>query len=206
MSDLLVLHALRIKGVSGPEAICTSTGLSIDEVVPRLSQLEAMGFIRKREGVVAGWSLTESGRRRDRELIDNELLLANQISELSNIYKDFRPLNSTFLKVCTDWQIKETDGVQVVNRHDDPSYDQLVLTSLFEIAQLLEPILLSLGTALARFCPYIVRLRTAIAHVADGDTQWFTGPLVDSVHTVWFELHEDLLTTLNVPRSSEVGS
>ena len=29
-----------------------------------------------------------------------------------------------------------------------------------------------------------------------GDPDWFTRPTVDSYHTVWFELHENLLATL----------
>ena len=33
--------------------------------------------------------------------------------------------------------------------------------------------------------------------------EWFTKPVIDSYHTVWFELHEDLLATLGIERASE---
>ena len=38
-----------------------------------------------------------------------------------------------------------------------------------------------------------------------GDTDWFTKPMIPSYHTVWFELHEDLLATLGIERGSEGG-
>jgi hypothetical protein len=36
-----------------------------------------------------------------------------------------------------------------------------------------------------------------------GDTDWFTKPMIPSYHTVWFEMHEDLLSTLGIERGSE---
>ncbi len=46
-------------------------------------------------------------------------------------------------------------------------------------------------------------LSAALARVRTGDSQWFTSPAVESYHTVWFELHEDLLQTLGINRSDE---
>ena len=36
-----------------------------------------------------------------------------------------------------------------------------------------------------------------------GETDWLTKPIIDSYHTVWFELHEDLLATLGLERGHE---
>jgi hypothetical protein len=33
-----------------------------------------------------------------------------------------------------------------------------------------------------------------------GDERWLTTPMIGSYHDVWMELHEDLLTTLDVSR------
>ena len=33
--------------------------------------------------------------------------------------------------------------------------------------------------------------------------EWFTRPMIDSYHTVWFELHENLLATLGIERARE---
>jgi hypothetical protein len=43
-------------------------------------------------------------------------------------------------------------------------------------------------------------------NLASGDRDWFTKPTIDSYHTVWFELHEDLLATLGIDRISERAS
>jgi hypothetical protein len=39
--------------------------------------------------------------------------------------------------------------------------------------------------------------------VHGGDHDWFTMPVIDSYHTIWFELHENLLATLNLERADE---
>jgi hypothetical protein len=38
--------------------------------------------------------------------------------------------------------------------------------------------------------------------VQAGDAAYFAAPMIASYHTVWFELHEDLLATLGIARSS----
>ena len=61
-------------------------------------------------------------------------------------------------------------------------------------------------TALAahapRFAPYAGRLGAALAAVHGGDARYVANPRVDSLHQIWFELHEDLLATLGRSRTS----
>ena len=38
-----------------------------------------------------------------------------------------------------------------------------------------------------------------------GEKDWFTKPTIDSYHTVWFELHENLLATLGIERGKETS-
>ena len=66
-----------------------------------------------------------------------------------------------------------------------------------------QPICADLGLALERFASYAGRLGGAIDKVRAGDVDWFTKPMIASYHTVWFELHEDLLATLGIDRSAE---
>jgi hypothetical protein len=60
-----------------------------------------------------------------------------------------------------------------------------------------------LGGALDRYRPYGPRLGHAVERVRAGDGAWFTAPAIPSYHTVWFELHEDLLATLGLDRAAE---
>ena len=56
---------------------------------------------------------------------------------------------------------------------------------------------------LPRFARYAPRLTNAVDRVRAGEVDWFTKPVLDSYHTVWFELHEDLLATLGIERGEE---
>jgi hypothetical protein len=39
--------------------------------------------------------------------------------------------------------------------------------------------------------------------VKSGDTTWLTRPIIDSYHTVWFELHEELILAAGLTREDE---
>ena len=54
-----------------------------------------------------------------------------------------------------------------------------------------------------RFAVYQRELRAALRRVDEGEHEWLTSPRIDSYHTVWMRLHEDLLLALGVERSSE---
>ncbi len=62
-----------------------------------------------------------------------------------------------------------------------------------------------LAEALERFGGYGERLAHAVDQVQAGEKDWFTKPTIDSYHTVWFELHENLLATLGVERGKETS-
>jgi hypothetical protein len=53
---------------------------------------------------------------------------------------------------------------------------------------------------------YSAKLRAALDHVHGGQTQWLSRPLIDSYHTVWFELHEELILAAGLTRESEAKS
>ena len=60
-----------------------------------------------------------------------------------------------------------------------------------------------LGGVLDRLAGYSERYESALARARDGEREWVDGLGRDSCHTVWFQLHEDLLATLGIPRGHE---
>jgi hypothetical protein len=56
-----------------------------------------------------------------------------------------------------------------------------------------------------RFALYGTRLTTALDRVLGGNPAYVADTL-DSYHTVWFQLHEDLLVTLGISREEERGA
>jgi hypothetical protein len=115
-------------------------------------------------------------------------------------YERFLPLNRELVRVCTDWQVR-AGGVP--NDHRDARYDWSVLDRLRAIDERVGPIASRLGRLVERFATYRPRLRAALAHVDRGDTDWLNSPRLDSYHTVWMQLHEDLLLAIGADRANE---
>jgi len=115
-------------------------------------------------------------------------------------YERFLPLNRELLRVCTDWQVRPGG---VANDHRDARYDWAVLDRLHALDERIAPIASRLGRRIERFATYRPRLRAALARVDEGDTEWLSSPRFDSYHTVWMQLHEDLLLAIGADRARE---
>jgi len=199
---LLVLHALRVKGLAEAEDVAVAIGTAAGEVTNVLDELAADGLAQHREGRVTGWGLTSAGRAREAELVAEELAGVDRDC-VEACYRRFLPLNREVLAACTDWQIKEVGDSHVLNDHADAAYDDAVRVRLYAAHETAEPLLAELADTLPRFAPYRPRLANAVARVRAGEHDWLAQPRIDSFHTVWFELHEDLLSTLGLERSKE---
>lgn len=180
-SRLLALHELRVKGY-------------VDRDDERFLELEREGLARRRP---PGWTLTPDGRAAHAEAVAAEV--GPKRDAVEDAYARFREVNPALLQVCTDWQLR--DGA--VNDHTDGAYDDEVLERLGQVHDRIQPVLRDLAAALDRFAPYGERLQNALDRVRAGEYEWFTRPVLDSYHTVWFELHEDLLGTLGRSRGDE---
>jgi pyruvate,orthophosphate dikinase len=90
---------------------------------------------------------------------------------------------------------------ETVNDHSDAAYDAGVLERLnglhSEITRWLSQ------PQLAR---YRARLDRAIAALNSGDTKFVASPRVDSYHSAWFELHEELILLAGRTRADEVAA
>lgn len=201
-SRLIVLHALRCMGYAGEERIASAAGAPTAETVRVLSDLTTAGLVTHHEGPFGGWVLTEEGRATDAEWIAAELVATGSRDQVMEAYGDFLGLNPKLLAVCHAWQVRAVGGVSLANDHRDAEYDFAVIDRLFGIDRQVQPILGSLSNRLSRFSTYRVRLAHAMHQVDAGDHGYFTDGL-ESYHTVWFQLHEDLLSTLGIERWTE---
>jgi hypothetical protein len=200
---LLALHGLRLKSFAEPDVLADLTGLAVAELKGHLDDLVADGLAIYRDGRMSGYALTPDGRRADEKLLAEELDTLGCRDVVDGAYRRFLDLNHELLEVCTAWQMRVVGGKQVVNDHAEPGYDQQVIGRLVSLHDRVRPLCVDLREAMVRFGGYSTRLRTALEKVAGGETEYFTKPLIDSYHTVWFELHEDLLATLGIDRASE---
>lgn len=193
----LVLHGTRLKGFAEAPAIAAAVGLDVDVVAEHLDKLAADDLVVHREGRLAGWTLTSAGRAEQLRLAAADGAGAGVA--VRDAYDRFLPLNRRLLAACTDWQVKGG----AANAHADAGYDAEVVDRLGAIHADAVPVLDRLAAVLPRYGTYRPRLDRALRRVRDGDREFFTKPLIDSYHTIWFELHEDLLSTLGIERSEE---
>jgi hypothetical protein len=116
------------------------------------------------------------------------------------LHDGFEELNRELLAVCSAWQVRPGG---VPNDHRDANYDWGVINRLERLHERSAPRIRRLARSAPRFGDYDRRLRFALRKVIDdGETDWFTSPRCDSYHTVWNQLHEDLLLALGLPRTT----
>ena len=92
------------------------------------------------------------------------------------------------------------------NDHSDVAYDQEVLDRLPGIHERVSPVVARAAELAPRLAPYGSRLQDALDRVRAGDHTWLLRPLIDSYHTVWFELHEELISLAGLSREAEAAS
>jgi hypothetical protein len=182
MSDEdVVLHRLRVQGTA-PDGT---------EGCDRL--VDAGLAVRRRSLLM----LTPAGRV---EADERFRLTGAEAEAVQAAYARFLPLNTSLIQICSDWQVR-AGGVP--NDHRDPVYDWAVIDRLVTLDEQTGPIVRGLGKHVVRFVPYRERMRAARRRVEDGESDWLLSPRIDSYHTVWMQLHEDLLLGLGIQRGDE---
>ena len=188
--DLLVLHAVRLKGFADTDALAARFGLDPQRTQDDLLDAAAHGWVtRSRFADQAGWSLTEAGRRRNEAQLRGELDRTGTRTAVSEAHHRFPALNARATQLFTSWQL--ADGA--------PGEVARTLGQLTELATGLHGIEQDLTAHLVRFGGYHDRFTRSVAN-ARSDRAWVTGMDTDSCHRVWFELHEDLVASLGVGR------
>ena len=195
----LVLHTLRCIGFAGLPRLAAIAGLGESEAESELIDLARAGHVTYLAGTFGGWGLTDSGRAADARRITEELDAAGTRAAVAGAYDRFLVLNPELLDLCTAWQMRSVDGVLTANDHTDAGYDARVVARFVDFDARAEVVCADLAVALPRFAPYPVRLADALARARSGAFDYLTDNLA-SYHSVWFQLHEDLLATLGIPR------
>jgi hypothetical protein len=193
----LVLHAVRLLGFGEATAIAGRFGLRPGPVEDALQDARARGWTTQSSFAgTSGWSLTEEGRAENERRLKAELdEVPGGTDKVRAVYDEFLPLNALLQQACTDWQLRPTaTDPLAANDHTDPEWDAGVLHELEVIDRALGSIVNRLADVLPRFGGYDARFSAALAR---SDVDRSTS---DSCHRVWFELHEDLLATLNLQR------
>jgi hypothetical protein len=120
--------------------------------------------------------------------------------DLDRLFDGFLPINRRLRDVCSAWQTRP-DGTP--NDHGDGAYDDTVRDMLDEVHSAIGPILRRMATVEPRLAGYRPRLQKALDKFDDGESNWLASPLTDSYHTVWMQLHQELLLMLGLSRADD---
>lgn len=137
----------------------------------------------------AGYLLTEAGHRRHDELLAAERE-GIDTDRMGQIYQRFLAVNAS---------VKSASATPATD--DDSRFE--LLGELGELVERAGSTLKRTAELLPRFGGYQPRLAAALGRAEYGEWEYLTSPKVDSVHTVWMEIHEDYLQTLGRSREEE---
>jgi hypothetical protein len=197
IDEFTALHGLVLKKAGQAEEVAEVLGASVDEVTPALDAAVA----EKRAMAGRGkYMVTPAGRA----FLDEQypVLFAELRADPGAYaaYAAFEKVNRELLALMTRWQTVTVGGEAVPNDHADADYDAAVLDELAQLDEEAGPVLDLLAGLVPRLGVHRRRLSEALGRASAGETDYVSGVRVASYHTVWFELHEDLLRLLGRTR------
>lgn len=183
-TELSLLQAVRLKGRIGRMELPGT-----DAVIGAL--VEA-GLVT--DGAMV--RLTPTGRARLDRLLAAERATVHAAAA-NDVYEEFAGINAELKPVISQWQLAR----------GTPQEDAAaVLARIEDLHRAVLPVIAAAALMVPRLAGYAHRLDTALGLAKAGDTSWLTRPMVDSYHTVWFELHEELIGLAGRTRVEEAGS
>ena len=191
---------LALKGMGSADVVAAILGCTSDAVQPLIDALVAAEEAQELPG--GRVRLLPVAIARVDALYQSDAARLTPVIE--PLLHDFHAANDRFKEIVTSWQLREVGGETVPNDHEDAVYDTAVIDALAaEIHTVIVPIVEVVAEAEPRMQRYLVRFVDALDALRAGDGQMMAHPLKDSYHTVWFELHEELIRLSGRNRADE---
>lgn len=194
MNDIqLALHGLAIKKSGTAAGVAQITGLSEAVAQQALDAAAETGRVAK---TAAGYMLQPAAQVALKTSYAREFAGERANPEMQATYDRFEPINRELKAVISDWQTLSLAGQNIPNDHSDAAYDDRIIDRLGDLHERAEPILDHFAAGLPRLAVYKTLLIGALEKAEDGEVAWVSDARCMSYHTVWFELHEDLIRVL----------
>ena len=193
----LVMHGLAIKKHATPEAVAGIVGLDVENVRAALGKLVEAKRVVEARGKYLLAPAARMALDADYSQVYED---ARANPDFAAGYDAFERLNGSLKQLITEWQTIDVRGQAVPNDHSDKGYDDKIIDRLGDLHEHAETALGRLAQALPRFSIYRDKLSAALEKAEDGATEWVSNAKIESYHTLWFELHEDLLRLMRRER------
>ena len=195
-----VRRVVGLKGAATADSLVETLGCRLGEAAAAIDALIREGAAERLPG--------ERVRLAKGALAELDALYRRDSSRLQAaiepVLDDFGAVDRAFKQLVTSWQIREVDGVEIMNDHTDEAYDAEVVKRLrYDIHGRILAIVATVASAEPRLARYEKRFKDALEAVQGGEVQMMAHPLCDSYHTIWFEFHEELIRLSGRDRESE---
>jgi hypothetical protein len=198
VTELNLLMAAKLKGRATADLAAAYAGIPADDAKVRIRHLVDIGLLTGDEHV----RISSDGRARIDDLLAAERAAIDR-AVLAEAYEEFDSHNTTLKSVVKSWQMKDAT---TLNDHTDTAYDAKVIEQLVAMHHYFQPLLQRMIDAAPRLAPFADRFGKAITALQGGDYTYVARPIMDSYHTVWFELHEELIGLLGLSRAEEAAA
>lgn len=203
-----IVRALSIKGTAIADQLAPALAAepSTDAAAVGAALSSALDALVATGDVAAarplGFRLTEAGRLRAQALLAADRAQLG-IDVARAALEAFQPFDTNIKEAVTDWQLRLEGAERIPNDHTNARWDASVVERLAAALGDSASWLAVLAESLPRLLRYAERLATALDEIREGDGRFVASPRVDSLHGVWFELHEDLIRLANSSRAEE---
>ena len=194
----LVLHGLAIKKHADAAAVAALVGLSADSVGTLLGEAAASGRVVEAGGK---YMLTPLARVALDFSYSDVYAEVRDEADFVGAYEGFERINVQLKALITDWQTMEVGGSRVVNDHSNKAYDEKLIDRLGDLHERADAVFATLVKGVPRLGYYRTHLLSALEKAEDGAIEWVSDARIESYHTLWFELHEELLRIMGRVRA-----
>ncbi|MGQ0846925.1 MAG: hypothetical protein ACT4QF_22630 [Sporichthyaceae bacterium] len=178
-----VLNAVYLRKIATADHVAVVALQPVDAVRATLAALGEQGFV---EDLGGQFMLSEEGTQATLAGYEERYAKLREDDEVETWYQRFETLNSQFLVVISAWQ---TSG------EDEGALDKVLKLINRQIRSLD-----NISDVIPRYAKYSQRFAKSLEIVENGNSEYVTSLSVDSLHNIWFEFHEDVLTLLGRPR------
>ncbi|PZN93316.1 MAG: hypothetical protein DCF31_13055 [Alphaproteobacteria bacterium] len=186
----LALHGLAILRAATPAAVARRMALAPAEVEAMIDLAAAHGRVVRtgdrlmlaplaRLALAADYSRTCAALRAD--------------PAFNDAAARFEVVNLDLKALMTDWQTRVVGGLTLPNDHSDQAHDERLIDRVGRFHDRVTPLLDALVGLVPRLAVYRDGLLAALERAEDGDIAWVSDVACESYHTLWFDLHEELL-------------
>jgi hypothetical protein len=179
-----VLNAIYLRKMATADHLELVTELPANTIQAIISREIAEGAVHELGG---SYMLRENGIAKVLGFYRETYSSLREQAEVMRWYEKFEAnLNQQFIRAISDWQMNDRD-----------ERAQAAMTKLVE--RMIRS-LQTLSGSVPRYQKYLNRFGRAMALLDQGNSEFACSPMVDSIHNVWFEFHEDILAVVGRPR------